>query len=71
MITSIITENQLYKLHRRFKKWYGRVETAKETNYIYYKLSNYFNLCYKYYLKSHFLNQLIKLFSKGKQTFYK
>ncbi|AGM24657.1 IS481 family transposase [Spiroplasma chrysopicola] len=70
MITSIITENELYKLHRGFKKWYGRVEPTKETNYIYHHLSNYFNLCHKYYLKSHSLNQLIKLFYKGKQTFY-
>ncbi|WP_283271973.1 hypothetical protein [Spiroplasma sp. SV19] len=62
MIASIITENELYKLHHGFKKWYGQVTATKATNY--------FNLCHKYYLKTHSLNQLIKLFYKGKQTFY-
>ncbi|AGM25566.1 hypothetical protein [Spiroplasma chrysopicola] len=70
MVTNIITGNELYKLHRGFKKWYGRVESIKETNYIYPHLSNYFNLCHKYYLKSQSINKSIKLFYKGKQTFY-
>ncbi|WHQ36565.1 integrase core domain-containing protein [Spiroplasma sp. SV19] len=70
MIVSIISENELYKLHRGFKKWYGQVAATKETNYIYNNLSNYFNLCHKYYLKTHSLNQLIKLFYREKQTFY-
>ncbi len=70
MVTSIPTENELYSLQRKIKKWYSQEEPSKQTNYIYQNVINYFNLCQKYYLYKNSLNNLIKLFYKSKQTFY-
>jgi len=47
MVTSIPTENELYSLQRKIKKWYLQQKLTKETNYIYQNVINYFNLCQK------------------------
>nr|MBH8624345.1 IS481 family transposase [Spiroplasma sp. Moj] len=48
MVTSIPTENELYSLQRKIKKWYLQQKLTKEINYIYQNVINYFNLCQKY-----------------------
>nr|MBH8624121.1 hypothetical protein [Spiroplasma sp. Moj] len=56
MVTSIPTENELYSLQRKIKKWYLQQKLTKEINYIYQNVINYFNrLCKKstIYMKIH------------------
>ncbi|MFU0252082.1 hypothetical protein [Spiroplasma sp. Moj] len=65
MVTSIPTENELYSLQRKIKKWYLQQKLTKEINYIYQNVINYFNLCQKYYLYENSLNSLIKLFYRN------
>ncbi len=47
MLASITTENELYSLQRKIKKWYSQEKPSKQTNYIYQNIINYFNLCKK------------------------